>query len=96
MLTFPDRKTVREVQIAFSAELWKRKFRYDDPLTQLVKDFDIILYDGDQEVKCLRIKGNYQHNFKAVFEEIPCSRICLKFHDNYGSPYTEVFSVKVF
>lgn len=95
-LTFPETKTVREIDLTFNAELWNQSVALGEPVKHMVKSFDVVLYQGDQEVKRIPVREHFQHHYRTAFEAVACDRIDLEIHENYGSAYIEVFGVKVF
>ncbi|MFK7695571.1 FAD-dependent oxidoreductase [Paenibacillus sp. HJGM_3] len=87
-------KDVEEIHLAFHARLELEHF--DDPIETLVKDYDVILTHEDGRQTRMEAKGNYLSLNKIRANAKGVVRIRLEFGATYGSPYYEVFAVKLY
>ncbi|MBB6731254.1 FAD-dependent oxidoreductase [Cohnella zeiphila] len=93
-LAFATPKDVEELQLVFNPRLDLEHF--DEPPETLVKDYDAIVTLADGSERRFEARGNdltlnrYRLNVRGVV------RIRFEFGGTHGSPYVEVFAVKLY
>lgn len=93
-LAFAAPKDVEELQLVFNPRLDLEHF--DDPIETLVKDYDVMLTLADGSGQTLPVRENYLSLNKHRVDACGVTRIRLEFHTTYGSPFYEVFAVKLY
>lgn len=93
---FDSKETVSEVQLVFNSELYKDYFEPDVQVKQLVKCFVIRLYNGEEQVAVKEVTDNCVPLARSYFDKISTDKIEVEIKANYGSPFAEVFAVKIF
>ncbi|MGO4270646.1 FAD-dependent oxidoreductase, partial [Paenibacillus sp. TAF58] len=66
------------------------------PIESLIRDYDVILTFEDGTEREVRIYGNYLTLNKHKVDAEGVTRIHFDFCATFGSPYYEVFAVKLF
>lgn len=69
---------------------------FDDPIESLIQDYDVTLTLEDGSESEIKVRGNYLSlNKHQVFAQ-GVTHIRFDFCATYGSPYYEVFAVKLY
>ena len=95
-LHFREIQTVREIQIVFNSQLWKVDLNVGEIMDQMIPSFDISFCCGDTCVYRISEQAHYLPIYRADFSPMECDHIEITFHSTNGSPFIEVFAVKVF
>ncbi|OAS20729.1 hypothetical protein A8708_17910 [Paenibacillus oryzisoli] len=93
-LSLASPKSLDEIHLVFNSQLDLEHF--DDPIEPLMQDYDVTLTFEDGTEKGISIRGNYQTLNKHRVDAQHVTRIRIDFCATYGSPYHEVFAVKLF
>jgi hypothetical protein len=93
-LAFAEPKDLGEFHLVFNPRLDLDHF--DDPIETLIKDYDVILTLEDGSEKKIEVRGNYLSLNKHKVGVQGATRIRFEFGATYGSPYYEVFAVKLY
>lgn len=91
---FASPKNLDEIHLVFNSQLDLEHF--DDPIEPLMQDYDITLTLEDGTESRFSIRGNYLTLNKHKVDAKCVTRIRIHFCATYGSPYHEVFAVKLF
>lgn len=83
-----------ELAISLSSKKQKRQIPTLPPM--LVKDYDLILYDGKKEVLRKAVTANHDRLRVHRFDTATADRIVLTVKNTYGADYADVFRVMVF
>ncbi|NOU86045.1 FAD-dependent oxidoreductase [Paenibacillus sp. LMG 31460] len=92
--TFAEPKNLEEIHLVFNSQLDLEHF--DDPIGPLIKDYTVSLIFEDGNEREIKVSGNYLTLNKHKVNEKGVARIRFSFLATYGSPYFEVFAVKLF
>lgn len=92
--TFTEPKNLDEIHLVFNSQLDLEHF--DDPIGPLIKDYAFTLIFGDRTEREIKVRGNYLTLNKHKVDAKGVARIRFDFTATYGSPYFEVFAVKMF
>ncbi|NOU73689.1 FAD-dependent oxidoreductase [Paenibacillus sp. LMG 31458] len=92
--TFAEPKNLEEIHLVFNSQLDLEHF--DDPIEPLIKDYAVMLFFGDGTEREIKVSGNYLTLNKHKVNAKGVDRIRFDFIATYGSPYFEVFAVKLF
>ena len=105
-LTLKERTNVRRVQITFDSNLSRSmkitmssKRKAQQVLgapPELVKDYDIILFDGEKEVLRKSVRDNYQRLNRIDFEETLCDKVQIRIISTNGVSQARVFEVRIY
>ncbi|MDQ6418436.1 FAD-dependent oxidoreductase [Paenibacillus sp. LHD-117] len=93
-LAFDRPKDLEEFHLVFNGRLDLEHF--DDPIETLIKDYDAILTFADGSERTVEVRGNYLSLNKHKVAARGLTRIRFEFGATYGSPYYEVFAVKLY
>lgn len=93
-LTFEQPQSVGSVQIVFNSQLESDHF--DEPIYELMKDYDAEIYQGETLTKTIPVRDNYLTRNEFAVQCDNVTKILFRFHATYGAEQAEVFSVKVF
>ncbi|GGI44835.1 hypothetical protein GCM10008018_09080 [Paenibacillus marchantiophytorum] len=93
-LTFESPKNLEEIHLVFNSQLDLEHF--DDPIESLIQDYDMTLTFEDGTEREIVISGNYLTLNKHKVDAQGVTRIRFDFSATFGSPYHEVFAVKLF
>ena len=92
-LSFDKAVDISQIQIYFNPQFETDHF--NEPIRQLITDYDIIITSTDGEIK-KEIRGNYNgQNFIDITAK-GVSKIHFDFIANNGAPEFEVFAIKIF
>ncbi|WP_326063322.1 FAD-dependent oxidoreductase [Paenibacillus anseongense] len=91
---FASPKNLDEIHLVFNSQLDLEHF--DDPIESLIQDYDMTLTLEDETVRKIDIRGNYLTLNKHKVDLKGVTRIRIHFSATHGSPYHEVFAVKLF
>lgn len=92
--TFAEPKNLDEIHLVFNSQLDLEHF--DDLIGPLIKDYAVTLIFGDGTEREIQVIGNYLTLNKHKVDAKGVARIRFDFTATYGSPYFEVFAVKLF
>lgn len=93
-ILFASPKNLDEIHLVFNSQLDLEHF--DDPIESLIQDYDVILTLEDGTEREVIIRGNYLTLNKHKVDAQNVTRIRFDFCATFGSPYYEVFAVKLF
>ncbi|RAV04669.1 FAD-dependent oxidoreductase [Paenibacillus sp. YN15] len=93
-LVFDGPKDVEELQLVFNPRLDLEHF--DDPIETLVKDYDVTLTLADGSCQTVAVRDNFLALNSHRLDACGVVRIRLDFRATYGSPFYEVFAVKLY
>jgi hypothetical protein len=79
-----------------NAQHWKIDLNVNEVLDQIISDFDIVFFTGSEETKRIIVRSHYLPVYKTECPAVTCDSIRIDFHKTKGSPYFELFSVKIF
>lgn len=91
---FASPKNVDEIHLVFNSQLDLEHF--NDPIESLIQDYDMTLTLEDGTERTIITRGNYLTLNKHKVDAKHVTRIRINFCATYGSPYFEVFAVKLF
>lgn len=91
---FASPKNVDEIHLVFNSQLDLEHF--NDPIESLIQDYDMTLILEDGTERTIITRGNYLTLNKHKVDAKHVTRIRINFCATYGSPYFEVFAVKLF
>ena len=106
-LSFEKAVDVSEIHLKFDSNLskqltitvsdWVKENEIKTLPIELVKDYDIILYSGDEAVKTIEIKDNIlRHNVNRLETAVKCDKIKVKINNTYGVNEARIFEVRVY
>ncbi|MFE5323761.1 FAD-dependent oxidoreductase [Paenibacillus sp. NPDC056579] len=93
-MSFAAPRDLDEIHLVFNSRLDLEHF--DGPIETLIRDYDVILTLEDNSEERVEVKGNYLTLNKHKVNARRVTRIRLLFRATHGSPYFEVFAVKLF
>jgi hypothetical protein len=93
-LCFASPKNLDEIHLVFNSQLDLEHF--DDPIESLIQDYNLTLTLEDGTESEISIRGNYLTLNKHKVDAQCVTRIRIDFSATYGSPYYEVFAIKLF
>ncbi|MEK3943701.1 FAD-dependent oxidoreductase [Paenibacillus sp. FSL H3-0310] len=91
---FASPKNLDEIHLVFNSQLDLEHF--NDPIESLIQDYDMTLTLEDGTERTIITRGNYLTLNKHKIDANGVTRIRINFGATYGSPYFEVFAVKLF
>lgn len=91
---FASPKNLDEIHLVFNTQLDLEHF--NDPIESLIQDYDMTLTLEDGTERTIITRGNYLTLNKHKIDANGVTRIRINFCTTYGSPYFEVFAVKLF
>ncbi|MNI20381.1 FAD dependent oxidoreductase [compost metagenome] len=91
---FATPKNLDEIHLVFNSQLDLEHF--DVPIELLIQDYDVTLTLEDGTETEIKIRGNYLTLNKHKVDAKGVTRIRFNFCATYGSPYFEVFAVKLY
>jgi hypothetical protein len=92
--SFASPKNLDEIHLVFNSQLDLEHF--NDPIESLIQDYDMTLTLEDGTESKIITRGNYLTLNKHKVNAKGVTRIRFDFCATYGSPYFEVFAVKLF
>jgi hypothetical protein len=93
-LAWTSPRKVEELHLVLNPRLDLEHF--NDPIETLIKDYDVILSLADGSQQRIEVRGNYLSLNKHQVGVQGVTGIRLEFTATYGSPYYEVFAVKLY
>lgn len=91
---FASPKNLDEIHLVFNSQLNLEHF--DDPIDPLIQDYNVTLTLEDGTESEIKVRGNYLSLNKHQVHAQGVTQIRFDFSATYGSPYYEVFAVKLF
>ena len=93
---FDEPKKVQEIQIVFNCQHWKNDLNVGEIMDQLIPSFEIAFMQNGSCVSRIAVKDHYLPICKVGISPIMCDCIRITFIETNGSPYIEIFTVKIF
>lgn len=105
LLKLKERRAVSEVRLTFDSN-----FTYAIKLTmsdrrqkqqrigvppELVKDYTVILWDGENIAAKKHVKDNVQRANKVVFDSVVCDRVQIKIHETNGAQDVHIYEIRI-
>ena len=103
---FDELTEINEVHIKFDSNLsreimislnnWCKQRQEKGLPSTLVKDYDIVFYNGESEVKRIVKKDNEARFNKVNTDGVVCDKIRIHAHSTYGDSAMRVFEVRAY
>ena len=95
-LTFAGEQTVGRIEVVFNTDLNRLRHDVSGMYPELVKDYDLVAVTPDGPQCVVRERGNTRRLRTHAYEPVRAVALRLVIHGTWGSPYAEVFDLRVY
>ena len=97
-LSFEEDKIISNAEIVFNSDLNPRRIVSDinSVNPEMVKSYELAAITSGGEVIIAEQSENYMRFINHSFNEIKANGVILKIHETWGSPYAEVFDLRIY
>lgn len=93
-LEYEKPKNVEEVQLIFDTELEYDNF--DEIMPSLIKDYTIEFIAGNGNIDRVEVTDNYLRMRRHTPAAADVKKISLTLHSTYGSPYKQMYAIRLY
>ncbi len=97
-LFFDVEKKISKAEIVFNSDLNPRRIVSDinSVNPEMVKSYELTAITSEGEVIIAEQSENYMRFVCHTFSEVKAKGVILKIHETWGSPYAEVFDLRIY
>jgi len=97
-LSFDVEKKISKAEIVFNSDLNPRRIVSDinSVNPEMVKSYELTAITSEGEVIIAEQSENYMRFVCHTYSEVKAKGVILKIHETWGSPYAEVFDLRIY